>query len=88
MIRHYLANVIQLFFYCYTFLLFIRIAISWFPAWHRHHVVRFISFCTDPYLNIFRRILPPLGGVVDISPLLAFFALRLLEIIVLRFVIG
>ncbi len=84
---HYLANIIQMFFYCYTILLFIRIVISWFPTWHHYHFVRFISFLTDPYLNIFRRILPPLGGVLDISPLLAFFVLRLLEMILLRLVL-
>jgi YggT family protein len=81
---HYLANVVQLIFYCYTILLFVRIVLSWFPAWHHYTWVRFISFYTDPFLNIFRRILPPLGGVLDLSPLLAFFVLRLLEMIVLR----
>jgi YggT family protein len=87
MSRLYLADVVQVFFYCYTILLFIRIVISWFPAWHRHHFVRFLSFLTDPYLNIFRRILPPLGGVLDISPLLAFFVLRLLEMILLQLIL-
>jgi YggT family protein len=83
----YLASVIQLLFYCYTILLFIRIVVSWFPAWQYHTIVRFIAFCTDPYLNIFRKILPPLGGVLDISPLLAFFALRLLEMVILRLIL-
>jgi YggT family protein len=87
MITRYLAEVIQLFFYCYTLLLFIRIVISWMPAWQTHKFVRFISFCTDPYLNIFRRILPPLGGTIDISPLLAFFVLRMIEMILLRLVL-
>ena len=87
MIHHYLINVIQIFFYCYTILLFIRIVISWVPAWHHYHLVRFVAFCTDPYLNIFRRILPPLGGVLDISPLLAFFVLRLLEMILIRLIL-
>ncbi len=82
----YLVDVIQVFFYAYTILLFVRIVISWFPAWQYHHFVRFVSFLTDPYLNIFRRVLPPLGGVLDISPLLAFFILRLIEMILLRLV--
>lgn len=86
MTAHYVQDVIQLLFYSYTILLFIRIVVSWFPAWQYHTLVRFVSFCTDPYLNIFRRLLPPLGGVIDLSPLLAFFVLRLLEIIVLRLV--
>jgi uncharacterized protein YggT (Ycf19 family) len=48
-----------------------------------HHLVRFVSFYTDPYLNLFRRLLPPLGGVLDISPILGFFALRIAEMILL-----
>jgi YggT family protein len=84
--RHYLADVIHLLFYCYTILLFVRIVVSWFPAWHHHTLVRFVSFYTDPYLNLFRRFLPPLGGVIDISPLLAFFVLRLIEMILLHLI--
>ena len=87
MIAHYLADVVKFFFYSYTILLFIRIVISWLPEWQHHKLVRFVAFCTDPYLNIFRRILPPLGGVIDISPLLAFFVLRLIEMVLLRFIL-
>jgi YggT family protein len=83
MLRLYLAQTIQLLFYTYTILIFVRIVVSWFPAWHHYTWVRFISYYTDPFLNIFRRILPPLGGVIDISPLLAFFALRVMEMILL-----
>ncbi|HSX37612.1 MAG TPA: YggT family protein [Chlamydiales bacterium] len=75
----YVYSIIHLLFVCYTILMFLRIACSWFPAWQTHQFVRFVAFYTDPYLNVFRRILPPLGGVLDLSPILAFFALRLLE---------
>lgn len=78
-----LAYIVNLLFTTYTVLLFLRIISSWFPAWQGHTFVRFVAFYTDPYLNLFRRILPPLGGVLDISPILAFFALRLIEMIVL-----
>ena len=83
--KSYLASTIHLLFLTYTILIFIRIVISWFPAWYHLRWVHFVAFYTDPFLNIFRRILPPLGGVLDLSPLLAFFALRLLEIFVLSF---
>lgn len=83
--KNYLASTIHLLFVTYTALIFIRIVISWFPAWHQYRWARFVAFYTDPFLNVFRRILPPLGGVLDLSPLLAFFALRLLEIFILGF---
>jgi YggT family protein len=75
----YLSEVVSLLFFCYTALIFIRVVTSWFPAWQAHHLVRFVAFCTDPYLNFFRRIIPPLGGVLDLSPILAFIGLRVLE---------
>ena len=80
-----LAYIVNVLFTAYTVLLFIRIISSWFPAWQGHQFFRFVAFYTDPYLNIFRRILPPLGGVLDISPILAFFALRVIEMIVKSF---
>ena len=59
---HYLATVVHLLFYSYTILLFVRIVLSWFPQWHHQTWVRFIGYYTDPFLNIFRRVLPPLGN--------------------------
>jgi hypothetical protein len=36
-----------------------------------------LSTVTDPYLNLFRGIIPPLGGTIDLSPILAFVTLDL-----------
>ena len=75
-----IANAVHLLFLCYTLLLCLRILSSWFPFhWQRHRFVHFLSFYTDPFLNIFRRILPPLGGTLDLSPIIAFLALRFME---------
>jgi YggT family protein len=41
--------------------------------------MRFVAFYTDPYLNMFRRVIPPIGGVLDLSPLLGFFTLQIAE---------
>ena len=68
-------------FTCYMILLVARVLGSWFVEIQSHPVFRFISFYTDPYLNFFRRIIPPLG-MMDISPIVAFFALQFLELIV------
>ncbi len=78
-----IAYIVHLLFVTYTVLLFLRIITSWFPAWQAHHFVRFVAFYTDPYLNLFRRLIPPLGGVLDISPILAFIALRVAEMVLL-----
>lgn len=79
-----MAYTIHLLFFCYTIFLFGRIALSWCPMeWQRQQWARFLIFYTDPYLNFFRRIIPPIGGVLDLSPILGLFVLRFLERIVL-----
>lgn len=68
----------------YTFLIFIRVVSSWFPNLYRYGFFRFVAKLVDPYLNLFRRWIPPIGGVLDLSPLLAFFALQIVEQILIR----
>jgi YggT family protein len=75
----FVLYLIHLFFSVYTIILFVRVVGSWFPSFAHTTFMRFISYYSDPYLNFFRRIIPPIGGVLDLSPLLAFFALRILE---------
>ena len=65
----------------YVVLIFIRILISWIPRIPYNPVLRavitFVSDVTDPYLNLFRRVIPPvrLGpGALDLSPIVAVFA--------------
>ena len=33
------------------------------------------STLCDPYLNLFRGLIPPIGGTLDLSPILAFVVL-------------
>ncbi len=82
---YYLYKVIHFIFLGYTILLTVRILSSWVPELQRKTWFRFIAFYTDPYLNIFRKIVPPIGGVLDLSPILAFFSLRIAESILLGF---
>ncbi|MBW4693953.1 MAG: YggT family protein [Lyngbya sp. HA4199-MV5] len=67
----------------YTALLFIRILLSWFPNinWF-DPPFSILSQLTDPYLNIFRSIIPPLGGL-DFSPILALLLLQVVQSAVL-----
>ena len=47
----------------YSFILIIRILLTWFPGidWS-NSVLSALTSITDPYLNIFRGISPPIGG--------------------------
>ena len=62
----------------YSFVLIVRILLSWFPNldWS-NPILSSVSSITDPYLNIFRGLIPPLGGI-DLSAILAIFALQIL----------
>ena len=62
----------------YLVLIFIRVLMSWIPRMPYNRalnaVLEFVKDVTDPYLNLFRRILPPvrLGpGALDLSPIVA-----------------
>ncbi|MDZ8029000.1 MAG: YggT family protein [Nostoc sp. SerVER01] len=62
----------------YTFLLLIRVLLTWFPTinWYDQPFAA-LSQITDPYLNVFRSFIPPLGGI-DFSPMLAILLLQFL----------
>jgi YggT family protein len=66
----------------YFVLIFIRILMSWLPRIpYNRWLDAFLTFVrevTDPYLNLFRRFIPPvrLGpGALDLSPIVATFVL-------------
>ena len=82
-----IAKGIHWVFSIYTMFLIGRIVGSWFPSFAGHPIMRFIGFYTDPYLNVFRRVIPPIGGVLDLSPLLAFFGLQILENVIVFFLL-
>lgn len=63
----------------YWILLIVRILLSWFQtAEWAGQIIAFLAPVTDPYLNIFRSIIPPLGGI-DISAILALFLLQFIQ---------
>ena len=70
-----LASTAQIF----SFLLLIRVLLTWFPSidWNNGALSALCSL-TDPYLNIFRGIIPPIGGF-DISSILAFLLLNVIQ---------
>lgn len=74
----YFINII---FQVYSLMLFARILASWVPQANEYRVMHFISYYTDPYLNLFRRIVPPLG-MFDLSPIVAFLCLSFIQNIV------
>jgi YggT family protein len=83
------ADYVQALFTVYLILIFVRILLSWVPRlpYNRilHAVVTFVHDVTDPYLRLFRRILPPVGGsgfALDLSPIVGIIVLYIAQAIV------
>jgi YggT family protein len=79
----------------YVVLIFIRILISWIPRIPYNRVlsaiITFVSDVTDPYLNLFRRFIPPLRigpGALDLSPIVAVFVLLIVGGLVVALIRG
>ena len=71
----------------YTMILFVYVLMSWIPQ--KSGIIADIDTVLgrvcDPFLNLFRKFIPPIGGMVDISPIFALlvlqFAVRLIVMI-------
>ncbi|MFN9547979.1 MAG: YggT family protein [Cyanobacteriota bacterium] len=63
----------------YTLVLIVRVLLSWFPNldWG-NPVLSAICSISDPFLNVFRGLIPPIGGL-DLSAIVAFLSLQLLQ---------
>jgi len=74
----FLYNIVDTVFWIYTIMLVVSILSSWFTNLQDHPIICFTRHYTDPYLHVFRKVIPPLG-MMDISPIVAFFALGFIE---------
>jgi YggT family protein len=93
-----IANYVNAVFLVYLILIFARILLSWVESFGRmpynpylRGVVTFVQETTDPYLNLFRRLLPPLGGrsfALDLSPIIAIVVLVLVQSVVVGLIEG
>ena len=63
----------------YTLLIFVYVMMSLIPTKRGllADIDNVLAKLCDPYLDLFRRFIPPIGGMVDISPIVAILALQL-----------
>lgn len=66
-----LSNVLEV----YKWILFIYILMSWLPNIANSSIGGLFAKVCEPFLAPFRKIIPPIGGVIDMSPVIAFLAL-------------
>jgi YggT family protein len=89
--RGEIADYVSALFLVYLILIFARIVLSFIPRIPYNRMLRtvvgFIHEVTDPYLNIFRRVIPPIGPL-DISPILAILVLGIAQALIVGAIEG
>lgn len=64
----------------YSTVLVVYVLMSWIPMSGTgvvSDIYRVLGRVCDPFLDLFRRFIPPIGGMVDISPIVALLVLQL-----------
>jgi len=78
-----LSYVLSSVMYFYTWLIIIYVLMSWIPSSGGTigEIRSVLGTLVEPYLGLFRRIIPPIG-MIDISPIAAILVLQILRPIV------
>lgn len=88
MLAYQIVSVLDSLINFYSWLVVIWCLLSWFPL-PSEGIIADIAGAIDalvrPFISIFQRFIPPLGGV-DFSPIVAFFALELVERVVIQLI--
>ena len=71
-------NFIWILYQIYFFMIIAYVLMSWLPNARESFIGELLGKLVEPYLSPFRRFIPSIGGVIDISPIVAIFALKYL----------
>ena len=74
----YLISLISSVIGLYSILIIVYIFMSWVPNIKESAIGQFLERIVEPYLEPFRRIIPPFG-MIDVSPIVAILVLRLAQ---------
>ena len=92
------ANYVDALFTVFLILIIARIVLSWIQMFRPipynvplRATVGFVEESVDPYLNVFRRLIPPIGGGgmgIDLSPMIGIILLLVLQSVVVNAIAG
>ncbi|MFC4808306.1 YggT family protein [Paenibacillus sp. GCM10023250] len=71
-----MASIIWTLTQIYQYMIIAYVLLSWLPGVRDSFIGELLGKLVEPYLSPFRRFIPSIGGVIDISPIVALFALR------------
>ncbi len=73
-------EILSLLLQVYSYVLLARALVSWIPNLDPSNpIVQLLYQVTEPVLEPIRRLIPPVGGMIDISLLVAFFGIMILQ---------
>ncbi len=75
---YWVFKFIKYLFNFYEYSMFAYILSSWLPQLRNNIIVEFLEAICEPYLKLFRKVIPPIG-MLDISPIAALVVLSLLQ---------
>ena len=78
-----MISIIHTAFEILTYIIFIRVILSWFPHNPYQPLIKLIYQISNPILNPIRNFVSPIGGI-DISPIIAIFMIQLIKNIILK----
>jgi len=74
---HTIESIVLLLYQIYFYMVLVYILMSWVPNIRESFIGELLGKLVEPYLAPFRRFIPPLMGMIDFSPIIALFVLRL-----------
>ena len=78
-----MISIIHIAFEILTYIIIIRVILSWFPHNPYQSLIKLIYQISNPILNPIRNFVSPIGGI-DISPIIAIFIIQLIKNIILK----
>ncbi len=84
----FLITFFNLLFQLLTLAIIARALISWVPIDRYNPIVTILYQITEPILAPLRRYIPPIGGMMDITPIVALIILQILQAIVYNLLVG
>ena len=74
-----LINLIAQLANAYSMIIFVYVMMSWLPNTQNGvvgDIYRALGKLCDPFLTLFKKLIPPLGGMVDVTPIIALLVLQ------------
>ncbi|MDR0268916.1 YggT family protein [Paenibacillus sp.] len=72
-------TIVSYLFQIYFYMIIVYVLMSWLPNLQESFIGELLGKLVEPYLSPFRRFIPPIMGMLDISPIVAIFVLQFVQ---------